>query len=236
MEVYDSPGGGRGFGGMDPLPVGGGFGLPSVEDIARQRSRRFGVVTWVEMDTATVAVVDVAQQATFRVDPVLLSYPLTFRWTVFGFQVPAGAGTVVNGGRTITYDEESVRLEVTAPIGVDLVGQVCVTVIDADGRQVNACIAINRPSRKRTGGCTQGRPLTTMTDLLLFANEYGGAARSASMARAELRSLVEGRTIAAAVEPKPLREALRRAPRGRKASIRLNSEPAIRKSRRRRRR
>ncbi|MGH2397910.1 MAG: hypothetical protein ACRDFW_13240, partial [bacterium] len=112
----------------------------------------------IEHHQAAWQIVDRQQQVTIQALPSGVVAPLTYRWTVFGTELPAGSGTVTVGAIDVVYDENSPILTLLADPGDDIAGSVTVNATDADGRKLRATRHINSPSRKRIGGCCPSQP------------------------------------------------------------------------------
>jgi hypothetical protein len=194
-------GGGGGFGGGFG-GFGGGSGLPTVHDLAEQRNTRWGVVKWVEHESAQWVELEREERITLTAQPELMTYPAKFRWTVAGTQVPAGSGQTTIGGVTVTYDEDTNQLVIQTQLGVGFSGQVCCTVIDGEGRQLAACVSVKRPGKVRSGGCVNsiGMP-GTLLDFATMANDFGAMAQGLNAALTGFRADV------AAHAPPPMKEA-----------------------------
>jgi hypothetical protein len=161
--------------------------------------------------------VERAQNVTIRALPRMFDSPVTFSWTVLGTAMPPGAATIDVNGVSVTYDDASPYLRLTAPQGVDVVGQVCVVATDASGRRCRACVALNQPGVVRLGGC---RPCPKPTRLGDFYRQWACTSRTTQGALRAARRL---RTLTAQVEPAPvapvavrdaMRDALRASSKG----------------------
>jgi hypothetical protein len=197
-------------------PITGGFGVqpPSVADLAKKKNTKFTVVRWHEVESAPWYVVDRAQRGTIRANPDLLSFPMTLRWTVFGHQVPTDTGSITIGDVTVNYDEDSVVLVLEAALGVDVVGTICCTAVDADGRRVTTCINVKQAGRVKVGGCRDEFKGVSFLDFVGFAREFGGVLQGAQVASAQLNAIVGTAPAFPAVGPaRPIREALKDAVR-----------------------
>jgi hypothetical protein len=191
--------------------------MPTVHDLAEQRGTSWGVVMWSEVDSASWVEFNRAERITLTAQPELLTYPAKFRWTLGGTQVPAGSGQTTIAGTTVTYDEDDNRLVIETRLGVGFVGQVCCTVTDADGRQISACVSVNRPGRVKGGGCRNTLDIPgTLLDFALFANDFGAVMQGVNASLASFRSDVAAFAPAATKErPRSFKAALREAPHGR---------------------
>jgi hypothetical protein len=162
-------------------------------------------VPWVQIQRA--------QHVRVRAHPEFFDAPLNFAWSLFATTVPAGSGNVVINGVTVTYDDTSPVLDIDAPLGTDIVGQVCVVITDADGRRCEACVGLDQPSTVKVGGCDSCPEPTTLATFLPQAEQH--AARWAGAAAAAGRM----RALAAFARPQgvpgiiPLRRALKEAAR-----------------------
>jgi len=96
--------------------------------------------------------------------PQILVVPISYDWTVLGVPLGSGHGSTVIQNVQVKYDATSPFLELTAPMGVDIIGQICVLAMDADGRKCQACVAINRPGIFTEGGCSTCEPSASLQE------------------------------------------------------------------------
>ena len=150
------PGGGGPTDGPPRPPVGGGQphgGLGDLTDILKNAPNIGGVHIGHEISSANWQVVDRAQRVTVVALATGLEVPLTYRWTVFGTDLGLGTGQLSVKGVTASFDDGWNTLILDAPQGTDIVGQVCVAIIDKDGRASTGCLHLDQPGRTRLGGC-----------------------------------------------------------------------------------
>lgn len=160
----------------------------------------------VEQHEADWALVDRAQRAMIQALPTGVVAPLTFRWNVFGTDIPTGSGSVAVGPIDVTHDENSPILTLMAQEGDDLIGSVRLTAIDLDGRILRAHRYINSPSRKKLGGCCGARPAKiTLPDAVQRLTEASDTARIFNAGALRLRHIAATGRVTE-MEAIPLRE------------------------------
>lgn len=168
-----------------------------------------GKHTTIEHKEAEWKVVDRKQSAMLQALPTGLAAPLTYRWTVFGTELPEGNGTVGVGPITIEYDQNRPILVLLADEGEDLFGSITINATDADGRKARATRQINSLSRIRIGGCCPKEPvkLTPIDAIALLERAKvaqriyeGGVIRMRQLADVGRLQLAETTSLKSAVD------------------------------------
>jgi hypothetical protein len=149
-----------------------------------------------------------AQRIKVHARPQLFVVPVSYQWTVLGVSLGTGHGPVTINGTTVNYDATSPFLEIIAPMGVDVIGQICVLAIDADGRQCQACVSIYRPGTMTLGGCHPCGQPSSFDEVNREIARLNRLNAGASAAAKRLRVLTAGVQVQA-VPPVPVSEALR---------------------------
>jgi hypothetical protein len=216
-----NPYAGAGDFGFTPEPdggIGGGFNLPTIQDVFNDRRNR--PTTRVTPHTTSVPWTEkeYAHRIVCRAQAALITYPATYSWTVLGQALPATSGTTTIGGATVTVDEnDPASIVIETGLGGVVSGQVCCTAVDANGRTVSGCTTVRTQARYREGGdCRQGQMGTlggrapiNLLDLFVNGHELAGVVASSRAAARKMGAAVAAATPPPAEGPPPsFKEAL----------------------------
>jgi hypothetical protein len=224
------PFGGEGLpGGFTPQPdgpdIGGGFNLPTIEDLLEDRKNRPTVEITPHHETVSYELVQRAQKVVCRATPQLVIQPATFAWTAFGQAVPAVSGKTTIAGLDVTFDSaDPTAIVIESPLGVSITGKVTCVATDLDGREVTGTATLNFPGQSRSGGCPPGRGgggFTSLYGLAMAGSELYATVANARTAAGTLRKAVAAAAPPPAPErPASFREALLAAPAPRQKGVR----------------
>lgn len=121
--------------------------------------------------------------------PQVLVAPISYAWTVLGVPLGSGHGSTVIQNVKVKYDSTSPFLELTAPMGVDIIGQICVLATDADGRKCQACVSVYRPGTITEGGCRTCEPPALLPEYQRQIKKLSRLTETTTAAEKRLRML-----------------------------------------------
>lgn len=112
-------------------------------------------VTVIGKDFATCTRREVRRRATLEAWPRLVTFPVSYQWCLCGQVLTSGEGEVNIAGDTLRYTLVGRQLTLDTEMGQAVDCELCVSAIDARGRELFSCVQLERVGTEET--CSQGR-------------------------------------------------------------------------------
>lgn len=108
--------------------------------------------TFIGRDFAVCTRYDVSRRATIEAWPKLVAFPVDYQWCLCGTVLEPGDGEVTVDGHTITYHLDGRYLTLDTELGAAVDCELCVSAIDARGRELFTCVPLKQgPTETKCG-------------------------------------------------------------------------------------
>lgn len=130
--------------------------IPSLDIAARWTVRESGeATTFIGRDFATCTRTEVSRRCTIEAWPRLVVFPVNYQWCLCGKVLAEGEGEVTHAGGTLHYQLEGRHLTLETGMAQTLDCELCVSAIDATGRELFTCVPLQMASTDTK--CGKGR-------------------------------------------------------------------------------
>ncbi|MBN8414371.1 hypothetical protein LCL99_02215 [Halomonas denitrificans] len=123
---------------------------PSLDIAARWTvGERGKMSTYTTRDCASCRAWPVSRRGIFEAWPRLVAFPVDYEWCLCGQVLEQGDGKVEHASGAIVYRLKGRRLEIKTQMAQSIDCELCVSAIDAHGRELYTCIQLHQPGIER---------------------------------------------------------------------------------------